>query len=602
MTGTQVPISHPNREDDNFILFGGSPLAPGHRGEQVGQPQGRGHQQDQQRSSGPVGRSLFYQTNLLLLETHSALLFDALHKTNRTQENRHEISELEKTVRSLRQVMANQDYAPLVYHVDGRITTPTRPWIHRWRDLQGGYHVTPYEPPNTNPAGYPYQHRADGAQPLRQVAKDLDWQLHSNLRRYLPDMEWCVVCGNWHYVQEARSVDILLWEAFGDENGLLPDEYPIDGQVMQLPSLPMCLEWAQFWDWGIIGLVPGRTPGSWMTKVVHPDFIQFMASNYPGAEGREINVSSSWQPNPRHLYLRWAVTELLRIHDEGVARPVAPARGVLSWENSIADYETGPLGCDMTMMVTWLGYELAGLAPEETCALFDIPEELEQRAKDQLNMEWARQFWTPRFKRFIDAYLGWNAVVSKELAQYRQQMVISPGVSRVDDGEADQRLREVLGEILADEDEEPQIAEEQTVEQDENEEVAGGEKTGEKTVHQENVEEVDVETPEEEETGTLEELATEAEIEGEKDEEEKSDEDTEEQLEFQSSDYNADVEGYFDDWGEEEGSNWNQTTDDGDRVTTSEEDDGPSSFGDELEAVMDLIETLARDIVDSTAP
>ncbi|KAH8838536.1 hypothetical protein MCOR01_009971 [Pyricularia oryzae] len=445
MTGTQVPISHPNREDDNFILFGGSPLAPGHRGEQVGQPQGRGHQQDQQRSSGPVGRSLFYQTNLLLLETHSALLFDALHKTNRTQENRHDISELEKTVRSLRQVMANQDYAPLVYHVDGRITTPTRPWIHRWRDLQGGYHVTPYEPPNTNPAGYPYQHRADGAQPLRQVAKDLDWQLHSNLRRYLPDMEWCVVCGNWHYVQEARSVDILLWEAFGDENGLLPDEYPIDGQVMQLPSLPMCLEWAQFWDWGIIGLVPGRTPGSWMTKVVHPDFIQFMASNYPGAEGREINVSSSWQPNPRHLYLRWAVTELLRIHDEGVARPVAPARGVLSWENGIADYETGPLGCDMTMMVTWLGYELAGLAPEETCALFDIPEELEQRAKDQLNMEWARQFWTPRFKRFIDAYLGWNAVVSKELAQYRQQMGISPGVSRVDDGEADQRLREVLG-------------------------------------------------------------------------------------------------------------------------------------------------------------
>ncbi|KAH9436718.1 hypothetical protein MCOR02_000387 [Pyricularia oryzae] len=163
-------------------------------------------------------------------------------------------------------------------------------------------------------------------------------------------------------------------------------------------------------------------------------------------------------------------------------------------------------------------------------------------------MEWARQFWTPRFKRFIDAYLGWNAVVSKELAQYRQQMGISPGVSRVDDGEADQRLREVLGEILADEDEEPQIAEEQTVAQAENEEVAGGEKT------------------------------------------------------VPSSDYNADVEGYFDDWGEEEGSNWNQTTDDGDRVTTSEEDDGPSSFGDELEAVMDLIETLARDIVDSTAP
>ncbi|TLD22085.1 hypothetical protein PspLS_08101 [Pyricularia sp. CBS 133598] len=595
MSGTQASINRLNRKDNNFILFGESPLAPEHMDEQAERPQGPSRQQDQQRPPGPVGRSLFYQTSNILLEAKSMLLFDALRKTNRTQENRHEISELEKDVRTLRQVTANQDYAPLVRHVDGRVTIPTKSWIHRWRDLQGGYHVTPYKPPNTNPAGYPYQDRAEGVQPLRQVAKGLDWQLHSNLRGYLPDMEWCVVCGNWHYVQEVRSVDILLWEVFGDENGLLPEEYPVDGQVRHMPSLPMCLDWAQFWDWGIIALVPGRTPGSWMTKVVHPDFTQFMASHYPGAEGRELRLRRAWQPSPRHLYLRWVVTELLRIHDEGVARPVAPARGVLYWGNGITEYETGPLGCDMTMIITWLGCELAGLTPEETYVLFDIPSELAQRAKHQVDMEWAKHFWTPRFKRFVDAYLAWNAVLGRDLAQYRRQMGISPGVSRGDDGEAEQRLWQVLGGILTDEDEQPRDAEEQTEaggetevpaayreaerqfqevlegvlangyeepqvsEQQEEteggkEEVAEEEKAGEQTVHQEKGGQVDVEVQEEEE---------------------KADEDVEEQLELQGSDYDADVEGYFDDWGEEEGSNWNETTDDEDAATTSEEEVNP---------------------------
>ncbi|TLS21733.1 uncharacterized protein PpBr36_09385 [Pyricularia pennisetigena] len=570
MSGKQAPISHPNREENNFILFGESPLAPEHMDERPDEPRGSGQRQHQQQSSGPVGRSLFYQANNVLLEAQAVLLFDALRKTNRTQENRREIGELEEDVRILRQVMAGQDFPPLVQHLDGSTTIPTQPWIHRWRDLQGDYHVTPYKPRDTNPAGYAYQARPNGARPLRQAAKTLDWQLHSNLRRHLPDLEWCVVCGGWHYVQEVRSVDILLWEAFGDEDGLLPDEYPTEGQASEMPSLPMCLEWAQLWDWGIIAFVPGRTPGSWMTKVVHPDFVQFMARNYPGAEGRQLKMSPSWRPNPRHLYLRWAVAELLRIHDEGAARPIVPARGVLFWESGIAAYETGPLGCDMTMFITWLGCELAGLMPEETYVLFDIPSELALRAKDQLDKQWARHFWTPRFKRFVDAYLEWNAAFGKTLEQYRQQMGISSGVSRSEDVEGEQRLWQVLKGILGDEDEEPQGGEEQEGNEGEDEEVDDEEESGEQTEQQEEAGQVDVETPEEGPDTTEEQ---ETEIEDEEDEE--TDEDAEEQLEFQSSGYDADVEGSFDDSDEQEGSNWNETTDEEVWFTTSEEGDDP---------------------------
>ncbi|KAI6360828.1 hypothetical protein MCOR25_006630 [Pyricularia grisea] len=582
MAGTQTPIGRPNMEDNNFILFGQSSE---HMGEQVDQPEGSGRQQNQEQSSASVGRALFREVNHLLLDMQARTLFGALQKTDRTQESRREISGLEKALRNLRQAVVDQDNAPIVRHLDGRVTVPTGTWIHRWRDLQGEYHVTPYKPPKTNPAGYPYQDRADGAPTLRQVAKSLDWQLHSDPRCHMADLEWCVVCGAYHYAQEVRSVDMLLWETFGDENGLLPDEYLTSGQALQMPSLPMCLEWAQFWDWGIIALVPGRTPGSWMIKVVHPDFIQFMASNYPGSEGREISTSPSWQPNPRHLYLRWAVAELLRIHDDGIARPVTPARGVLYWEKGIVDYETGPLGCDLTMVITWLGCELAGLSPEETYALLDIPEDLAKRAKDQLEMKWARQFWMPRLKKFVDAYLAWNAEVGKALAQYRLQMGISSGVSRDEHFEAERRLWTVLEGILGDEDEEPRDAEQQEEAEGQDEEVADEEETDEKMVHQEQSAQVDVEVQEgEEETDS--------------EEEEETDDGAEEQLEFQSSEYDADVEDYFDDWGEDEGSNWNETTDDDeDRATTTDEEEEDDAWM--LRGVLELIQVLSRGVMEA---